>query len=188
MGEVLVDVEHAADASLQDGEVHTDVDGVRGLPADGLVGEGVGGVIEGIGLVTEGGRIAGQRVFGGVGLNAVVAGASPTCAEFELVDPADVHPGFLIDTPTEGDGGEEGPLVADTQHGGAVVTDGGRDHVAVLVGVVDTAHVGGHLLLAERVELRLAERGIGASLESPPFLDHTLADGREGNFFSFHAI
>ena len=82
------------------------------------------------------------RVDGGV------AGDTPTCAELELVDPADVlHEAFLVDPPTEGDGGEGGPLVAFGQLGGTVPTDGSGNHVAVVIGVVDTGHVGLHLLL-----------------------------------------
>ena len=68
----------------------------------------------------------------------------------ELVDPADaLHPGFLVDAPAEGDRREGGPLVAFGELGGTVTTHGGGDQVAVVVGVVDTGHVGLHLLLGE---------------------------------------
>ena len=57
-----------------------------------------------------------------------------------------------MDVPTDGDGRIGVPLVAGGQTGGSIGTDRGGEHVPVVVGVHDTAHVGDQARL--RVALR----------------------------------
>ena len=133
-----------AETALEEGEVHTEVPGLGVFPAEFRVRQGGHIVTRGVVVVAVVVDLSAEGAEGLVRADGLVGGLTVTEAELELVEPAagTLHEALLVEVPTHGNGGIGVPLMALGQAGGGVGTDSHRQHVAVVVGIHETAHVG----------------------------------------------
>ena len=182
VGIVLINIEDAGKAAAPEGEVDTGIHLRRRFPTDGIVREGrrrdIGGLSRG--AIVD--RTGSQQVLGAVRTDRIVTGLTPAETEFQLAEEILIlHERLLVDSPTEGDGREAVPFVALAQLGGAVITIGEREEVAVLVAVGDAGHVGSHLVLCQRVVGRAVQDADGFGIQAPVRLGLPQCDTRSAH-------
>ena len=160
LGVDAIVLDRTAETALEEGIVQTEVPGVGVLPAEFGVGKRRDIVAGGVFFLVEVVHLGGQGTQRGIRRHGLVGSHAVADAELQLVEPAagTRHEGLVVDVPTDGNGRVGVPLVAGSQTGGGVGTDGRGDHVAVIKGVHQTGHIGNQAVL--RVAARV-DRDVG---------------------------
>ena len=133
---------------MEEAQVQTVVELVGLLPGNVGVGQGGGGVgragDQAAVALTQGIVGAAKHFEGGIILHVVVTRHTIGRSQLQVGKGVGngLHPGFLSDSPTEGNGGEPGVHIVAQEEGGTVQTDGGRSQVPVLVAVGGTGQPG----------------------------------------------